>query len=214
MARSAIWQAAETFGAIPSHSLTAKVTHCVTATLGTEKTYRASKLGVPVVWQGWFWESINLWKRQDEKIWLAIPEKSNGNTPGPSTPTTPALPTLPLADDSETGDKVQEEEQEEDKGAETFEEDEGLGDGWDDDAQAEFDAFMDGSSDFGSDAGRYVPKLLVRSRLTGSERTDMSREGTPGTPSKKRVRYADEEQLPLETFKDPSPNRFVLYFYA
>ena len=42
-----------------------------------------------------------------------------------------------------------------------------------------------------------------------SVRTDISREGTPGTPSKKRVRYADEEQLPLETFKDPSPNRYV-----
>jgi hypothetical protein len=55
-------------------------------------------------------------------------------------------------------------------------------------------------------------KLLNRSRLMGSERTDMSREGTPGTPSRKRVRYADEEQLPLETFKDPSPNRFVLPF--
>lgn len=28
----------------------------------------------------------------------------------------------------------------------------------------------------------------------------------PGTLGKKRVRYADEESLPLETFKDPSPD--------
>jgi RNA polymerase II subunit A-like phosphatase len=45
-----------------------------------------------------------------------------------------------------------------------------------------------------------------------SERTDVSREETPslpGTPSKKRVRYADEEQLPLETFEEPSPNQYV-----
>jgi len=49
-------------------------------------------------------------------------------------------------------------------------------------------------------------KLMMSER---SARTDISREGTPGTPSKKRVRYADEEQLPLETFKDPSPNRYV-----
>jgi hypothetical protein len=49
-------------------------------------------------------------------------------------------------------------------------------------------------------------KLMISER---SVRTDISREGTPGTPSKKRVRYADEEQLPLETFKDPSPNRYV-----
>jgi hypothetical protein len=48
--------------------------------------------------------------------------------------------------------------------------------------------------------------LMISER---SVRTDISREGTPGTPSKKRVRYADEEQLPLETFKDPSPNRYV-----
>ena len=119
-------------------SLTNKVTHCIAATLGTEKTYRASKLGVPVLWQGWFWESVNLWQRQNEKAWLAIPDQTNTQTPGPSTPTTPALPPQDLG---------------EDKG-ETFEGDEGVGVGWDDEAQAELDAFLDGSSDWGSDAGR------------------------------------------------------------
>ena len=54
-------------------------------------------------------------------------------------------------------------------------------------------------------------KLIISER---SVRTDVSREGTPGTPSKKRVRYADEEQLPLETFKDPSPNRYVPFSSA
>jgi hypothetical protein len=136
--RSAIWKTAEEFGAIPSMSLTNKVTHCIAATLGTEKTYRASKLGVPVLWQGWFWESVNLWERQNEKPWLAIPDQTNTQTPGPSTPTTPALPPQDLG---------------EDKG-ETFEGDEGIGEGWDDEAQAELDAFLDGSSDWGSDAGR------------------------------------------------------------
>jgi RNA polymerase II subunit A-like phosphatase len=105
-------------------SLTNKVTHCIAATLGTEKTYRASKLGVPVLWQGWFWESVNLWERQNEKPWLAIPDQTNTQTPGPSTPTTPALPP------------------------------QDFGEGWDDEAQAELDAFLDGSSDWGSDAGR------------------------------------------------------------
>lgn len=141
--RSAIWQTAEAFGAIPSVSLTNKITHCIAANIGTEKTYRASKLGVPVVWQGWFWESVNLWERQQEKPWLAIPDQATGPTPGPSTPTTPALPPLPLQTDQE-GE------------GETFEGDEGLGEGWDDAAQAELDAFLDGSSDWGSDAGRLV----------------------------------------------------------
>lgn len=182
-------------------SLTNKVTHCIAATLGTEKTYRASKLGVPVLWQGWFWESVNLWQKQPEKPWLAIPDQANGPTPGSSTPTTPALPPLPLVIEK-GGDEEKEE---------TFEGDEGVGEGWDDEAQAELDAFLDGSSDWGSDAGRLVIALdRFPDALTVSERsvrTDISREGTPGTPSKKRVRYADEEQLPLETFKDPSPNR-------
>jgi len=123
-------------------SLTSKITHCIAATLGTEKTYRASKLGVPVLWQGWFWESVNLWEKQEEKPWLAIPDR-NIPTPGPSTPTTPALPPT----DMQT--------QEEEKG-ETFEGDEGVGEGWDDEAQAELDAFLDGCSDWGSDAGRLV----------------------------------------------------------
>jgi hypothetical protein len=48
---------------------------------------------------------------------------------------------------------------------------------------------------------------LQRKRLMVS--SERSREGTPGTPSKKRVRYADEESLPLESFKDPSPNQYV-----
>jgi len=125
-------------------SLTNKITHCIAATLGTEKTYRASKLGVPVLWQGWFWESVNLWARQNEKPWLAIPDQANTQTPGPSTPTTPALPPQDL---------------QEDKG-ETFEGDEGIGEGWDDEAQAELDAFLDGSSDWGSDAGRSVTDLM------------------------------------------------------
>lgn len=62
--------------------------------------------------------------------------------------------------------------------------------------------------------GQYISNR-GRSELNFSERsvrTDVSREGTPGTPSKKRVRYADEEQLPLETFKDPSPNQYVPIF--
>lgn len=133
-------------------SLTPNITHCVAATLGTEKTYRASKLGVPVVWQGWFWESINLWERQDEAPWLAIEQhqKESGTssgqpTPGPSAPATPKEADAPL----DTEDSA---EQEED-GIEGFGDDDHFGEGWDDDAQAELDAFLEGSSDFGSDAG-------------------------------------------------------------
>jgi RNA polymerase II subunit A-like phosphatase len=147
--RTVLWQAAETFGAVPSLSLTSNITHCVTATLGTEKTYRASKLGVPVVWEGWFWQSVNLWERQDERIWLAVqpaPRPGEPPTPGPSEPTTPALPKIELqAEGKEPGG--------EDADAEEFEGDEDVGEGWGEDADAELDAFLGGSSDWGSEAG-------------------------------------------------------------
>jgi len=52
-----------------------------------------------------------------------------------------------------------------------------------------------------TDAERYVIQL----RIDRDELRDRSVPSPPGTPSRKRVRYADEEQLPLESFKDPSP---------
>jgi hypothetical protein len=138
-------------------SLTSKITHCIAATLGTEKTYRANKLGVPVVWQGWFWESVNLWERQDEAAWLAMEqikeqdEAGGGGsglpTPGPSSPNTPTKGGLLFDTDpgAEGGEGVDLDHDFGDMGD--------LGNGWDDEAQAELDAFLEGSSDFGSDAG-------------------------------------------------------------
>lgn len=155
--RTAIWQTAETFGAIPSTSLTSKITHCIAATLGTEKTYRANKLGVPVVWQGWFWESVNLWERQDEEAWLAMKQAegagvNGGPTPGPSSPNTPTKGRLGLDDDFGVGGNGDLEAEHD------FGDLGDLGDGWDDEAQAELDAFLEGSSDAESEAGtRYVP---------------------------------------------------------
>lgn len=183
-----MWQTAETFGAIPSMSLTPNITHCVAATLGTEKTYRASKLGVPVVWQGWFWESVNLWERQDESLWLAMDPQANNNskteggstsnsanpTPGPSAPATPSPQPISL----DGPDVEPTERQANDDGTEDADEDflgdEHFGEGWDDDAQAELDAFLEGSSDVGSDAGtRYVSfdPGPCAPRTSGLERT-------------------------------------------
>jgi RNA polymerase II subunit A-like phosphatase len=77
------WQTAETFGAIVSNTITPATTHCVTATLGTEKTYRANKMGVMVVWMEWFLQSTALWARQDEERYRAIkPGSGTGSGEG------------------------------------------------------------------------------------------------------------------------------------
>jgi RNA polymerase II subunit A-like phosphatase len=190
---SDIWLTAEAFGVHCLPEVTKDVTHCVTATLGTEKTYRAGKIrGAKVVWVGWFWKSVALWSRQDEEDFLAG-QSGLASTSGPNTPT--------IVVDEPTGDGLEEGNGDEDVGEEAD------GAGWDEDAQAELDAFLERSSDVDeteggrTDAERYVIQL----RIDRDELRDRSVPSPPGTPSRKRVRYADEEQLPLESFKDPSP---------
>ncbi|CAD6571192.1 MAG: Carboxy-terminal domain (CTD) phosphatase [Tremellales sp. Tagirdzhanova-0007] len=169
---SEIWLAAESFGAQCLSEVTNDTTHCVTAAQGTEKTYRTSKIpGAQVVWVEWFWKSVALWSRQSEEEFLAMPSRV------------------------EMGSEILERPTEERKEEEDNEgEAEGLfaGARWDDDAQAELDAFLDESSDVdgAEDEGTEI---------------ESSTSSPPGTPTKKRVRYADEERLPLESFKDPSP---------
>ena len=124
---SEIWLAAESFGAQCLSEVTNDTTHCVTAAQGTEKTYRTSKIpGAQVVWVEWFWKSVALWSRQSEEEFLAMPSRV------------------------EMGSEILERPTEERKEEEDNEgEAEGLfaGARWDDDAQAELDAFLDESSD-------------------------------------------------------------------
>jgi len=123
---SDIWILAESFGARCLPEVTSDTTHCVTATLGTEKTYRASKMsGAKVVWVNWFWKSVALWKRQNEEDFIAVPSRVESMNGSGS-----AKPAILLDGEGEI-------------------EEEGEGVGWDEDAQAELDAFLEGSSDVG-----------------------------------------------------------------
>lgn len=70
--RSEPWLTAETFGALVSTNITPSTTHCVTATPGTEKTYRAQKAGAKVVWMEWFSRSVALWTKMEEGPFLII----------------------------------------------------------------------------------------------------------------------------------------------
>lgn len=124
------------------------------ANLSTEKTYRASKLGVPIVYQGWFWESVNLWQRQDERPWLAIEPSGLGDewgdsrpTPGPSAPDTPA---------DEDGDADVDF---------NFGVLEDVDLNWDDEAQAELDELLEGSSDVESDTGTRLVATIPHVQL-------------------------------------------------
>ncbi|WWD03440.1 hypothetical protein V865_001492 [Kwoniella europaea PYCC6329] len=203
-----IWQTAETFGALCSLSVHPRITHCVTATLNTEKTYRSSRLpDVKIVWANWFWDSIALWNRQDENKYLAQKEKQRQD---PLTPVSAEVventnrngsngesSLVQNVNDIDPKEKKDgdndglDDPREEDEEHEDMDDDAQVGKGWDEGADAEWDAFMaedDDDEGYGTDNGS------VRSVNTA-----------PSTPSKKRVRYADEESLPLEDFKDPSP---------
>ncbi|ORY28173.1 hypothetical protein BCR39DRAFT_535875 [Naematelia encephala] len=179
---SEIWTTAEAFGAIPQADLMPSTTHLVAAHNGTEKAVRASRrANCVVVWPDWFFHSVQLWKRQKESDYLAMPAFRS--------PPKIAQPTNEVEDEDVTDDieaEADEPEAEEDPDFGEF--------AWDDEADKELGDFLDGSSDVD---------------FTEDGRSITSREGSPssipGTPSKKRVRYADEESLPLESFKDPSP---------
>ncbi len=115
----------------------------MTATLGTEKTYRSSKVKrAKVVWVDWFWKSVALWDKQDEGEFLTIQSDSR-NASGTATPA--------IVVDEGTEDKEREGEGVEfgeEEGELAEEGDAGVGEGWDEDAQADMDAFLEGSSDF------------------------------------------------------------------
>ncbi|WWC71830.1 uncharacterized protein I206_105789 [Kwoniella pini CBS 10737] len=191
-----IWQTAETFGALCSLSVHPRITHCVTATLNTEKTYKAAQIhDAKIVWANWFWDSVALWNRQDEQKYLAKRESRSRTT-------TPPLPSSEQSvaenhSQKTTNDSISSaelsgfKEDGEIEERENMEDDAEVGKGWDEGADAEWEAFMaedDDDEDFRTENGSVK-----------------SVDSVPSTPSKKRVRYADEESLPLEDFKDPSP---------
>lgn len=93
------------------------------------------------------------------------PAKEGLPTPGPSSPNTP---TKGILSNSQARDGADEAEAEVD-GEYEFGDLGDLGDDWDDEAQAELDAFLeDGSSDFESDAGaRYVHCTLHTATVLG-----------------------------------------------
>ncbi|KAH7885992.1 hypothetical protein F5I97DRAFT_2024738 [Phlebopus sp. FC_14] len=66
-----IWKVAHMFGARCYTELTSRITHVVAAKHGTVKVDTARKRGgIKIVWLSWFTDSIALWHRQDESLYL------------------------------------------------------------------------------------------------------------------------------------------------
>jgi len=143
--KSEIWQLAESFGAICVNDLSEKVTHLVTAAMGTEKMHKGAKLaqktGMYIVWLPWLQQSIALWKREPEVGFMAHP----------------APLTEPLASRGASVDADGDTEMEDaDRSADTLDENTDdipldelaeFNTAWDDEAQAEFDKFLEEDSD-------------------------------------------------------------------
>lgn len=100
-AESDIWRSTEEFGGTCVHDLSDRVTHLVTASIGTEKMYRATKMpGIKTVWLAWLQSSIALWKRAPELPFLAQPEGQSAAA-APSQPESPK-PSAAAAEEDHT----------------------------------------------------------------------------------------------------------------
>ena len=130
--------------------ITPNMTHCVTATLGTEKVHRASKMNVFVVWVDWFYKSVALWERQDERDYLAHPREQSAEA-GPSrNGSGPGTPKIVVEGEPVEGNGGDMKDEDMDDAERDWGNDD-LADGkaWDEDADAELQAFLEGSSDYG-----------------------------------------------------------------
>lgn len=151
--RSEIWQLAESFGAICSNDLTDKVTHLVTATLGTEKMHQAAKMqsrtGIHIVWLPWLQSSIALWKREPEGAFLAQAKDEGAAPSRPESVDADGDDRMEgaVGEDGLTDEERRLKEREEAQDAADFDA------AWDDDAQAEFDKFMEEDSDEETESG-------------------------------------------------------------
>ena len=142
--------------------MTNDITHCVTATLGTEKTHRANMVkGARVVWVGWFWKSVALWQKQEEEEWLAV----QSHDPGPgSTNADGSGLTVPGTIVDEPGQDGEEEEGEKLRVWDTEDMEAIQGDM--DAIQGDVDAWLEGSSDVdATEDGRTDVERWARSRV-------------------------------------------------
>lgn len=146
--RAEIWQQAEAFGAICVHDLSPRLTHLVTASLGTEKMYRASKMpNVKTVWLAWLQSCIALWQHEPEAPFRAA-------HPSVDEPREDSPPPEPPKEEADEDDEIR-------KDSAAFDA------AWDEAAQAEFDKFLENAS--GDSDGSSTADERDREDLEGSQ---------------------------------------------
>jgi RNA polymerase II subunit A-like phosphatase len=124
-----IWKLAETFGAQCIIDLKPNMTHLVTANLQTKKMHDAGRMpGLKIVWLAWLQSCIALWKHEPEEPFRASHPAWEGAAGGEREPSPP---------------KEEEKEDEENSDEEFLR----GAQAWDDAADAEFEAFLNGSDD-------------------------------------------------------------------
>ena len=134
------------FGAVPSTDITPYTTHCVVGREGTEKAYRADKMGAKVVYMEWFNRCVALWEREDETPWTLESKRKEAALLGTGPPVNgPAIgEVLEIIPEGKVLDIPQEDD--EDGGFE--------GGGWDDDFLKQIqDEMGDDESEFGTEDG-------------------------------------------------------------
>jgi hypothetical protein len=150
---SEVWSTADSFGATVTNDVRdTTITHCITATEGTEKVYRARRNGAKVVWLDWFHRCVALWERVDEKEWMVLAPKRDGpfednkgeaSRPG-SGSGTPETGTLGLTDElGKTGSAARTEDATESENGDDAE--------WGGLGQDELDALMREAAEAGED---------------------------------------------------------------
>lgn len=162
---------AQVYGARPLVEPSPAMTHCVCVTAGTEKTHRTQKLGKWVVKLEWMLQCLAEWRRVDEAPWDCFPEQTKARLAyeareaaagrkGKDKGMDKEQEKEGEADGEPGGMRVHagEEVKEPEGGAEMVEgemDDPGFETGgWDEAAEREFEAFLEGSDDGMSEKGR------------------------------------------------------------
>jgi hypothetical protein len=142
--KSEPWAQAEMFGAVPSTDVMPYTTHCVVGREGTEKAYKADKMGAKVVHMEWFNRCVALWEREDETPWMLRSKREEAIAMSRASSTTGMSGTLGLTPEGQAETSV--EEDDEDGGFE--------GGGWDDDFLKQIqDEMGDDASEYGTEDG-------------------------------------------------------------
>jgi RNA polymerase II subunit A-like phosphatase len=161
-----VWQLAEQFGATCTKELSKRTTHVIAARKGTSKVNSAQRRrDISIVTLAWLLNSVNLWRRQPESVYLLDAGSSPQHSDG--VPSTSGYPSPSNTAGKEEGDELEDDAHFDDMD-------------WGD-AEAEIQAFLEETDDEDSRSDIFTPE------------EDSLPDGTAeGTDGKKRTLSASQ----------------------